>query len=292
MAGMLYVIATPIGNLKDFSRRGVEAIEACDFLLVEDTRVTIKILNHFDLKKKMYSCHEYNEKQRLNLLAEAARDGRVVGLISDAGVPLVSDPGAQIVSQAIELEMSVVPVPGPSAFLLALVGSGLPMERFVFEGFLPDKQSQMQARLADLRAEERTLVFYVSPHKLEKTLAVVQAVLGDRDACLARELTKIHEEFIRGTISSISARYANESVRGELVLIVQGRERPSQPEYSKEELEAQIQALLDEGETVKDIAQTLAGRLAVRRADIYALALSLSSRSAEKKGKARNSVPE
>ena len=135
MTATLYVIATPIGNLKDFTRRGVEAIEDCDFLLVEDTRVTIKILNHFDLKKKMHSCHEHNERQRFDLLAAAAREGRNVGLISDAGVPLISDPGGQIVGQAIALNMSIVPIPGPSAFLLALVGSGLPTDRFVFEGF-------------------------------------------------------------------------------------------------------------------------------------------------------------
>ncbi len=278
MAGTLYVIATPVGNLKDFSRRGVEVIDACDFLLVEDTRVTIKLLNHFDLKKKMLSCHEHNERQRFDLLAEAAASGQTVGLISDAGVPLISDPGYQIVNQAIALDMKVVPIPGPSAFLLALVGSGLPTSRFAFEGFLPDKQSEMQSRLKQLLGEERTIVFYVSPHKLMKTLAQVESVLGDRQACLARELTKIHEEFLRLKISEISARYANESVRGELVLIIEGRkaEREQLPEGAA--LEAAIEKMLVAGQTVKDTAQALSDQFALRRADVYKVALTVANR--------------
>jgi 16S rRNA (cytidine1402-2'-O)-methyltransferase len=278
MTATLYVIATPIGNLKDFTRRGVEAIEACDFLLVEDTRVTIKILNHFDLKKKMHSCHEHNEKQRFHLLEAAAREGRNVGLISDAGIPLISDPGAQIVGQAIALNMSIVPIPGPSAFLLALVGSGLPTDRFVFEGFLPDKQGEMQARLKQLLEEPRTIVFYVSPHKLLKTLTQIESVLGDRNACLARELTKLHEEFVRAKISEISSRYATEPVRGELVLIVEGQ--PAKPEQKAEgpELEALVEDMLADGKTVKDIAQLLANQLDLRRADVYKVALLVAKR--------------
>jgi 16S rRNA (cytidine1402-2'-O)-methyltransferase len=278
MTGTLYVIATPIGNLKDFTRRGVEAIEACDFLLVEDTRVTIKVLNHFNLKKKMHSCHEHNERQRFHLLESAAKEGLSVGLISDAGVPLISDPGAQIVSQAIALNMSIVPIPGPSAFLLALVGSGLPTDRFVFEGFLPDKQGEMQTRLKQLLDEQRTIVFYVSPHKLQKTLAQVEAVLGDRNACLARELTKLHEEFVRAKISEISSRYANESVRGELVLIVQGRGAKPEQKAEGPELEAMVEEMLAGGQTVKDIALALANQFDLRRADVYKVALSVAKR--------------
>ncbi len=276
MPGTLYIIGTPIGNLQDFNRRAATAITQCDFLLVEDTRVTIKLLNHFDLKKRLVSCHEHNEKERLALLKEAAQAGKTVGLIADAGLPLISDPGSEIVRAAIDSGMQIVPIPGPSAFLLAIVGSGLDTRRFVFEGFLPDKQGELEQRLSTLSAEERTLVFYVSPHKLKKTLLAIQKVLGDRDACLARELTKIHEEFIREKISVLSLRAEESVARGELVLIVAGRQPGRQSSLTIEELEHVIARRLRQGNTVKDVAGQLAEEFDLRRRDIYKLAVSIA----------------
>jgi 16S rRNA (cytidine1402-2'-O)-methyltransferase len=202
--------------------RAINALKECDLILAEDTRVSIKLLNHFDIKKKMISCHKDNERERLKLLAEAHEQNQVLALISDAGMPLVSDPGHPLVLEAIALGMQVIPIAGPSAFLLALVGSGMPLDAFVFEGFLPDKAAEIGKKLMTLSRERRTTVFYVSPHKLKKTLAAVVENLGDRRVCLARELTKYYEEFDRGTASSLAAKYDSVEPRGECVLVIAG----------------------------------------------------------------------
>jgi 16S rRNA (cytidine1402-2'-O)-methyltransferase len=274
MTANLYLIATPIGNLEDFTQRALAVIEKCEFLLVEDTRVTIKLLNHFQIKKKLISCHENNESQRLSLLRSAFQQGHNVGLIADQGFPLVSDPGHFLVKEAIALGMVVTPIPGASAFLLALVASGLNTSRFIFEGFLPDKQSQMHDRIRSVASEERTIIYYVSPHKVIKTLTLLQALLGDRQACLARELTKIHEEFLRGTLSQILDRCEQSGVRGELVLVVQGYTgKPHRVQES--ELEDLIRQRLDVGHTVRDISQDLANQFGCRKSDIYKQAIRI-----------------
>ena len=222
MSGKLFIIGTPIGNLEDISMRAISALRECDLILAEDTRVSIKLLNHFDIKKKMLSCHKFNENERLGLLEEARDNDSSLALISDAGMPLVSDPGHPLVQSAIALGMTIVPIAGPSAFLLALVGSGMPLDAFVFEGFLPDRSAEIEKKLRRLSREERTMVFYVSPHKLERTLAAVHSQLGLRKVCLARELTKFYEEFDRGTSESLLAKYSQAEVRGECVLVVEG----------------------------------------------------------------------
>ncbi|HEY9733969.1 MAG TPA: 16S rRNA (cytidine(1402)-2'-O)-methyltransferase [Drouetiella sp.] len=274
MSGILFIVATPIGNLDDLTNRIRAVIEQSKFVLAEDTRVTIKILNHLNLKKQMISCHEHNEEARLQLLAQAARDGDSVALISDAGTPLISDPGFQIVREAIAVGMTVIPVPGPSAFLLALVGSGLPCDKFVFEGFLPDKSSAQKSRLEELRTETRTLVFYVSPHKLTKTLTAMLEVLGDRDICLARELTKLHEEFLRGRISKMIEKYTKDEVRGEFVLVVSGASEQSNAiAITETEVRAAIRAEFASNRSVKDISALLADQFHWKKSDIYRLAL-------------------
>ncbi|MBS2010400.1 MAG: 16S rRNA (cytidine(1402)-2'-O)-methyltransferase [Cyanobacteria bacterium SZAS TMP-1] len=222
MSGKLFIIGTPIGNLEDISMRAINALRECDLILAEDTRVSIKLLNHFEIKKKMLSCHKFNESERLGLLERASADGQSLALISDAGMPLVSDPGHPIVQSAIELGMTIVPIAGPSAFLLALVGSGMALDAFVFEGFLPDKSAELEKKFRRLSREERTVVFYVSPHKLERSLAALSQQLGERKVCLARELTKFYEEFDRGTSASLLAKYSEQEVRGECVLVVEG----------------------------------------------------------------------
>jgi 16S rRNA (cytidine1402-2'-O)-methyltransferase len=274
MSGTLFIVATPIGNLNDLTNRIREAIESSKFVLAEDTRVTIKLLNHLGLKKQMISCHEHNESDRLKGLAEAAAENQSISLISDAGTPLISDPGYQIVREAIALGMKVIPLPGPSAFLLALVGSGLPCEKFVFEGFLPDKLSAQKSRLEELRGETRTLVFYVSPHKLVKNLTAMFEVFGNRQICLARELTKMHEEFIRGTISEMLTKYATDEIRGEFVLVVAGLSADDQStQATEEEVRAAIRSEFKSGRSVKDISVILTEQLHWKKSDIYKLAL-------------------
>lgn len=274
MSGTLFIVATPIGNLDDLTIRISKVIEQAKFVLAEDTRVTIKILNHLGLKKQMISCHEHNEADRVQALAQAAAEGASIALISDAGTPLISDPGYQIVREAIELGMKVIPIPGPSAFLLALVGSGLPCDKFVFEGFLPDKTSAQKSRLEELRKDPRTLVFYVSPHKLIKNLTVLLETFGDREICLARELTKLHEEFLRGKISTMIEKYSHEEIRGEFVLVVAGIAADNQSaETTEDEMRAAIRAEFESERSVKDIAALLAEQFHWKKSDVYRLAL-------------------
>lgn len=274
MSGTLFIVATPIGNLDDLTIRVSKVIEQSKFVLAEDTRVTIKILNHLGLKKQMISCHEHNEGDRLQALAEAAAAGESIALISDAGTPLISDPGYQIVREAIALGMKVIPIPGPSAFLLALVGSGLPCDKFVFEGFLPDKTSAQKSRLEELRTDHRTLVFYISPHKLIKNLSVFLEALGDREICLARELTKLHEEFLRGKISTMIEKYSHEEIRGEFVLVVAGMSAENESaEVTEEEVRAAIRAEFESNRSVKDISALLAEQFHWKKSDVYRLAL-------------------
>lgn len=274
MSGNLFIVATPIGNLDDLTIRVSKVIEQSKFVLAEDTRVTIKILNHLGLKKQMISCHEHNETDRLQALAQAAAAGESVALISDAGTPLISDPGYQIVREAIALGMKVIPIPGPSAFLLALVGSGLSCDKFVFEGFLPDKLSAQKIRLEEMRLETRTLVFYISPHKLIKNLTALLDVFGDREICLARELTKMHEEFLRGKISDMIEKYSHEEIRGEFVLVVAGMSLENQSaEITEDEVRAAIRAEFKSNRSVKDVSALLAEQFHWKKSDVYRLAL-------------------
>lgn len=279
MSSTLYLIGTPIGNLSDLTSRARQAMESCDLLLVEDTRVTIKLLNHLDLKKKMLSCHDFNERQRADVLQRAVDEGQNIGLISDAGMPLVSDPGNFIVKAALAAGMNIIAVPGPSAFLLALVASGLPTDRFVFEGFLPDKTGDIKRRLAALVSEERTIAFYVSPHKLAKTLTVILEMFGERKACLARELTKLHEEYVRDDLSKLLERFSQSEPKGECVLVLEGA-KPSEVSMSEEDMQKLVEECLSAGLSVKDTAHELSNKLNVPKSGMYKLAVEVSQRRA------------
>lgn len=272
MTGKLLIIATPIGNLGDISPRIKQVLSECDFILVEDTRVSIKLLSHLGLRKRLISCHDHNEEQRSQLLEEAAAKGKTVALMSDAGTPLISDPGYLIVKKAISINMEVIPLPGPSAFTLALIGSGLPCDRFCFEGFLPDKPSAMEERLRLLKDEPRTLIFYISPHKLEKTLVLMASVFGRRAACLARELTKLHEEFIRDDLLALRDRISAQPVKGECVLVLEGASE-EKVAASDEEVRQAVIAELKSGGRAKEVSQLLAQRLGRKKADIYRIAV-------------------
>jgi 16S rRNA (cytidine1402-2'-O)-methyltransferase len=274
LSGRLLVVSTPIGNLGDISPRVKDALTQSAFVLAEDTRISQKLMFHLGAKAPLLSCHEHNESKRLSLLEEAARNDQTIALISDAGTPLVSDPGFQLVRKAIELGMTVVPVPGPSAALAALVGSGLPSDRFTFEGFLPDKGGERRKRLEKCRDDDRTLIFFMAPSNLAAVLADMEESFGDRPACLARELTKMYEEFIRGTLSELKQHIEKNGTRGEYVLVVGGAQAQSR-RLSAEEVRGRLEELLASGAKLKEVAALLARETGWSSSQIYKLGLDI-----------------
>src|SRR5437762_7918668 len=201
----LYLVATPIGNLEDITLRALRILKEVDQIACEDTRHTQKLLTHYDIHKPLVSYHEHNELTRALELVIALEQGTKIALVSDAGMPLVSDPGHRLVTLCLRHQIPVVPIPGPSALLASLSASGLPNEEFLFVGFLPARSSERRRALEHLRIENRTIVLYEAPHRIEESIADAQQILGDRPACLAREVTKLHEEFLRGKLSDLSA---------------------------------------------------------------------------------------
>ena len=221
MPGTLYLVPTPIGNLEDITQRALRILSEVDLIACEDTRHTRKLLNHYAIKTKTISYHEHNEQARAAELCAQLTAGANVALVSDAGTPLVNDPGFRLVQQAIAGNIAVVPLPGPSALVTALIGSGLPTDEFLFGGFLPARSSARRARLEKMKSIDATLIFYEAPHRIAATLRDALAVLGERQAAVARELTKLHEEIARGLLSELAEHFASaESARGEMVLII------------------------------------------------------------------------
>jgi 16S rRNA (cytidine1402-2'-O)-methyltransferase len=221
MPGTLFLVATPIGNLSDITHRALQVLKEVDLIACEDTRHTHKLLNHYGINTKTISYHEHNEQQRSSQLIDMLQQGSNIAVVSDAGTPSISDPGFRLVRAAIENDITVVPVPGPSALISALVAAGLPTDEFFFGGFLPSRSNARRARLNELRAVPGTLIFYEAPHRLATTLKDAYEILGEREAVVARELTKVHEEIKRGRLSELAAAYANEKdIRGEIVLLI------------------------------------------------------------------------
>jgi 16S rRNA (cytidine1402-2'-O)-methyltransferase len=221
MKGSLYLVATPIGNLEDFTHRAARTLGEVDLIACEDTRRTRTLLERFGIKTKTVSYHEHNERERAAELCALLEEGRSVAVVSDAGTPGINDPGFRIVRAAIERDIPVVPIPGAAAFIAALVASGLPTDEFYFGGFLPARQHARRARFEQARSLSATLIFYETPHRIAHALADAREILGEREAVVARELTKLHEEFARGRLSELVARFAPEqSARGEMVLLI------------------------------------------------------------------------
>jgi 16S rRNA (cytidine1402-2'-O)-methyltransferase len=216
----LYLVATPIGNLEDITLRALRILKEVDQIACEDTRHTQKLLNHYNIQKPLVSYHEHNELTRAPELVVAMERGAQIALVSDAGVPLVSDPGYRLVTLCLRHHIPVIPIPGPSALLAALSASGLPNEEFLFAGFLPARSGERRRALERLRIEDRTIIFYEAPHRIEETLGDALEILGDRPACLAREVTKLHEEFRRGSLAEISASLVATPARGEITLLI------------------------------------------------------------------------
>jgi 16S rRNA (cytidine1402-2'-O)-methyltransferase len=260
MAGTLYLIATPIGNLEDITHRAVRLLGEVKLIACEDTRHTQKLLNHYGIKTKTISYYDHNERARALELLELLKSGADVAVVSDAGTPGISDPGFRLARIAIENDVPVVPVPGASALVSALVASGLPTDEFFFGGFLPARSGARRTRLAELRSLPATLIFYEGPHRIAATLKDAQEILGERQAVVARELTKMHEEMARGSLSELAARFSSaEHARGEMVLIIDRTVMPGENAVS--ESGAGIATLVADFE-----AQGLDHRAALKRA--------------------------
>ena len=224
--GALYLVSTPIGNLDDISFRAIQILKSVDFIAAEDTRTTSILLRHYNIPKKMLSYHSYNQKRQTPRILKSLMDNKSVALVSDAGTPGISDPAYLLVQHAIQNNIRIIPIPGASAFLAALIVSGLPVNRFVFEGFLPVKKGR-KTRIKNLAIEGRTIVFYESPHRILKTVNNLIDYWGNRQCMLGREITKKFEEFYRGDLVALSSRLSQKPVKGELVLIVAGESNVS-----------------------------------------------------------------
>jgi 16S rRNA (cytidine1402-2'-O)-methyltransferase len=247
MSGTLYLISTPIGNLEDITHRAVRLLGQVDLIACEDTRHTRKLLNHYGLNTRTVSYHEHNEQERAAQLLKLIESGSDVAIVSDAGTPGISDPGFRLTRLAIEGGARVVPVPGPSALITALVASGLPTDEFFFGGFLPARSGARRTRLKQVANMPATLIFYEAPHRIAASLKDAQEVLGERTAVVARELTKLHEEIARGRLSELAARFSTEEARGEMVLII---DRDVIQEGAAEETKAaSVSALVDSFES-------------------------------------------
>lgn len=269
MSGKLYVVGTPIGNLGDISPRALAALSGCDFIAAEDTRVTLKLLNHFEIKKPMISYFEHNRRQKGEYIAERILSGENCALVTDAGMPAVSDPGEDLVALCHEKGIPVSVVPGPSAFVAAIALSGLPVGRFTFEGFLSVSKVSRREHLEEVKKEKRTMVFYEAPHKLSATLTDMYAYFGDRKIAIVREITKIHEEVIRTTLKEASEKYAEESLKGEIVLVIEGYEEKEEDLPTLEDAIIKAKKYIEEGMSASFAAKQAAKDTGIKKGDIY-----------------------
>ena len=276
MAGVLYIVATPIGNLEDITLRALRVLKEADLIAAEDTRHTQKILSHYDIHTSLTSYHEHNERTKAPALVERLLRGQSIALVSDAGTPAISDPGYRLVVAAVAAGVQVTPIPGPAALLAALSAAALPTDRFVFEGFLPEKKKERRERLLALRDERRTLVLYEAPHRLKDTLDDIHHTLGDRELVIAREVTKLHEEFLRGPVSDLIRQVSERDIKGEATIIVRGS-AAAESRVSPELLLAEIKRLQREGMGVKQISELLGERHSLPKREVYRLALASKS---------------
>ncbi|OLE54816.1 MAG: 16S rRNA (cytidine(1402)-2'-O)-methyltransferase [Acidobacteria bacterium 13_1_20CM_3_53_8] len=272
MAGTLYLVATPIGNLEDITHRALRVLGEVDLIACEDTRRTRVLLDHYGIKTRLVSYHEHNERERARELGERLESGLAVALVSDAGTPGINDPGFRLVSESIARKVRVVPLPGAVAFVSALVASGLPTNQFFFGGFLPARSQARRARLAELRNLDATLIFYEAPHRIAQSLADAREILGERVAVVARELTKMHEEIARGSLSELAQKFSDETkARGEMVLIIDRAEIQSESARvaTSEDLLARVAALEGEGLDARAALKRAAREFGLTRSEAY-----------------------
>ena len=261
-AGCLYLVGTPIGNLEDITLRAVRILKEADQIACEDTRHTQKLLTHYDIHKPLVSYHEHNEMTRAPELLIALEQGAKIALVSDAGMPLVSDPGHRLVGLCLRHRIPVVPIPGPSALLAALAASGLPNEEFLFIGFLPARSGERHRALERLRIEDRTIILYEAPHRIAECIVDAIEVLGDRHACLAREVTKLHEEFLRGKLSELSTSLEERPARGEITLLIAPADETPTGAHadSAQSLAARVEELMHQAKLDRKEALKLAAK--------------------------------
>jgi 16S rRNA (cytidine1402-2'-O)-methyltransferase len=274
MSGKLYLVGTPIGNLDDLSPRAAEALRNADFIAAEDTRVTLKLLNRFDIKKPLVSYYEHNKYYSGEKIFQRIAAGETCALVTDAGMPAISDPGEDIVRLCAENGVEVLTVPGPSALISALSLSGLPTGRFCFEGFLSTTAKNRREHLASLMGEERTMIFYEAPHKLVKTLSDLIGVFGpERRVAVCRELTKVHEEVLRTTLSDALRRYQEAPPRGEFVLVVEGAVPDAAPSATADDAMELVDAYRAEGFSLREACRKAAADTGFSKNELYSLAL-------------------
>mgnify|MGYP000201018956 CR=1 FL=1 len=267
--GTLYIVATPIGNARDMTERGRQILETADIIAAEDTRVSVKLLNHFDIRKPLVSYHEHNRASAGQTILTRLLAGETCALVTDAGTPAISDPGEDLVRLCGENNIAVEAIPGCCAAICALAVSGLPTGRFTFEGFLPANKKERRTALLRLQGEERTMVFHEAPHKLRATLSDMAEILGDRPVALCRELTKLHEETLRTTLSAAVALYAEREPRGEYVLVVAGARPMEEPAVTLEEGVSRVQRLREDGIKMKEAVRSVAGQTALNKNELY-----------------------
>lgn len=274
MSGTLYLVPTPIGNLGDISARMADTLAEVDFIAAEDTRVSLKLLNHLGVKKPLVSYYRHNTEAAGRAILERILAGEDCALVTDAGMPAISDPGEDLVALCAESGVNVVAIPGPCALVTALAASGLPTARFTFEGFLPMNKKNRKAQLLSLAGEERTMVFYEAPHKLSATLADLAGAFGpERRVSLCRELSKLHEEVVRTTLGEAAEKYAAEPPRGEFVLVVEGAPPAAAAEITLEQGLALVEKYREEGLSLKEASRRAAGETGLNRKALYDLAL-------------------
>lgn len=268
----LYLVPTPIGNLSEMSPRAVEVLNSVDVIACEDTRTSGTLLKHFEIHARLIAYHNFNEESSAKGIVALLEEGKNVALISDAGYPLINDPGQRVVSDVTEHGFNVVPISGPSAFLNALVASGLVAQPFLFVGFLPQGNGERKKKLMEYRDYPMTMIFYEAPHRIDRMLESCLEVLGDRKCTLARELTKKHEEFIRGTISEVLS--VVEQIRGEMVIVVEGKQKSQQDELSEEQILSMVNGYLGEGMSTKDAIKATVKATGLSKNVVYDLVVS------------------
>jgi 16S rRNA (cytidine1402-2'-O)-methyltransferase len=271
MPGILYIVATPIGNLEDITLRAIRTLKEADVIAAEDTRHTQVLLKHFAINTPLTSFHEHNERAKTAQLVTRLERGESIALVSDAGTPAISDPGYRLVVAAIGAGIRVIPIAGPSALIAALSAAGLPTDGFDFRGFLPARKQERRSKLQELRDGRYTMVFYETPHRLQESLDDVREILGDRRMVLAREVTKLHEEFLRGRISEVISEVSRREIRGEMTLVIEGCSDSNAA--SEEALVDEIDKLKGEGMRIKEIAEIIGEKYGYSKRAIYRLAL-------------------
>ncbi len=270
----LYLVSTPIGNLEDITLRALRVLKEVDLVACEDTRRTRRLLDHFGISKPTISYHEHNEQKRADELVERLLGGESIALVTDAGTPGISDPAYRIVAAAIERGVAVVPVPGATAMIAALVASGLPTDSFLFAGFLPSRKQARRAKLEELKSERATLILYEAPHRIRETLVDAQEILGDRQMALARELTKLHEQFIRGNVSDLIAHFESHEPRGEMALVIAGSRDDNLSLVEDISISQQVERLMrDEGMSRNDAIKQAARSRGLSKREAYQLLL-------------------